>query len=627
MAAEDATPAMSATRRAPTPMSTGANRSAKPPRSLWSPAITFLLACAHAVFIVLLAEPDALSLLPALGLLVPLALLAERTGAPLRASAAVWLTASIAWGFAHAWIGGISFLGLPLLAAVMGLFSAIPLLLATRLRSRWSVSPLLSLPALWAGLEFFRGEILFTGYAWFLLGNESIPLVERTAGTLDQYGRSFALAVAAMASLAMLTRIARRARKERVRGKGVEAQLAVLLALVAWWGSGFVGFGQREPVETQAEPLRAAMIQSAVSQEVRTNWNIDQRLEEFGRILRLTALAYDTFPELDVIVWPETMFAGGSLDTQAVAEERAAALAFRTSTGELVPSTLFYDALMQMSAERTPGVDLLIGAIGFESLRIELEEDGSADLTWDRKHNSLFTLRDGAVRARADKRRLAPFGEVLPYVDAWPWLRERVLAAAANGMPFDLDPGAPAPAPGTIAARDGRRVRFATTICFEVAADDVHRASLLAPDPAGENGRGAELIVNVSNDGWFGGSVRAHLNHLHLARVRSAERRTPTLRAANTGICAAIDASGAVLGTTFLSEEGRVTEQHDLPPGGIGVWGVRYAELLIPTPASAVPTMLNSGWVFFASALLGAALAFVPRKLPPDERPSDADRA
>jgi apolipoprotein N-acyltransferase len=101
-------------------------------------------------------------------------------------------------------------------------------------------------------------------------------------------------------------------------------------------------------------------------------------------------------------------------------------------------------------------------------------------------------------------------------------------------LPYiDAVPGADDQPPITAAGE-----RLAITICYE----DVFGAEQLhyLPD--------ATMLVNVSNDGWFGDSIAPH-QHLQIARVRAAEAGRYMLRATNTGVTAVIDNQGGVVGT------------------------------------------------------------------------------
>jgi apolipoprotein N-acyltransferase len=92
--------------------------------------------------------------------------------------------------------------------------------------------------------------------------------------------------------------------------------------------------------------------------------------------------------------------------------------------------------------------------------------------------------------------------------------------------------------------------RIAVTICYE----DVFGAEQLHSLPD------ATLLVNVSNDAWFGDSIAPH-QHLQIARVRAAEVGRYLLRATNTGVSAVIDPAGGVVDTLPLFEAGVLTAE------------------------------------------------------------------
>jgi apolipoprotein N-acyltransferase len=79
-------------------------------------------------------------------------------------------------------------------------------------------------------------------------------------------------------------------------------------------------------------------------------------------------------------------------------------------------------------------------------------------------------------------------------------------------------------------------LQVATAICYE----DAYASEMLYAFPD------AGLIINVSNDAWFGDSIAAH-QHLEIARMRSLETGRPSIRATNTGISAFIDHEGEIV--------------------------------------------------------------------------------
>ena len=131
----------------------------------------------------------------------------------------------------------------------------------------------------------------------------------------------------------------------------------------------------------------------------------------------------------------------------------------------------------------------------------------------------------------------------MPLISKWPWLEERLLALGAAGMSFNLDAGTN-PQPFSLNHAEGL-ISIATPICFEDTVPSACRNLIW------RNGRkAADVIVNASNDGWFGSFDCVRRMHLEVARFRAIENRVPLLRAANTGISAHVDSSGRVIART-----------------------------------------------------------------------------
>ncbi len=126
------------------------------------------------------------------------------------------------------------------------------------------------------------------------------------------------------------------------------------------------------------------------------------------------------------------------------------------------------------------------------------------------------------------KHHLVPFGESIPLKPFTGWFINSVLAIPLA----DQAAGA-----ARAAAVRGRRARqLAVNICYE----DVFGAELI---PAA---RAATLLVNVTNDAWYGRSIAAR-QHNQIAAMRALETGRPMLRATNTGITSAIAHDGRVL--------------------------------------------------------------------------------
>jgi apolipoprotein N-acyltransferase len=185
---------------------------------------------------------------------------------------------------------------------------------------------------------------------------------------------------------------------------------------------------------------------------------------------------------------------------------------------------------------------MLIGADGVDGLDLDVLEGGAVEATEDARYNSTYLVQDGNVMpSRYDKLHLTPFGEVMPYISRWKTLESLFLQVGigAAGMQFNLDAGSRA-VTHTLETESGP-VRLATPICFEGIMPGVCRRLAYA---AGQ--RRADLFVQVTNEGWFGDFDPGREQHLQIVRWRAVELGISIVRAANTGISAAIDPSGRV---------------------------------------------------------------------------------
>lgn len=157
-------------------------------------------------------------------------------------------------------------------------------------------------------------------------------------------------------------------------------------------------------------------------------------------------------------------------------------------------------------------------------------------------YNSMLLLAAGEKAQWYRKVHLVPFGEYLPLQPFSSWVLRILHIPLA-----DMSPGQPAQPAMTLGT-----LRIAGNICYE----DLFGHELRA------GARDAHLLVNGSNLAWFGDSV-ALPQHLQIARFRSLETGRPMLRATNTGMTAAIEHDGQVVGlaTPFRAEVVEATVQ------------------------------------------------------------------
>jgi apolipoprotein N-acyltransferase len=223
-------------------------------------------------------------------------------------------------------------------------------------------------------------------------------------------------------------------------------------------------------------------------------WQPGQRERTLELYAGLTAPHLGT----DIIVWPEAALPALERDIRP-----------------------FLDSLH--AAARARGSDVILG-------QLRRDPDTGA------YYNAMLAL--GATEQWYDKRRLVPFGEFFPVpAQVREWLR-------LMNLPYsDFAPG-PRDQPPLAAAGE----MLAPTICYEdaYASEQLHIA------------RDATLLVNVSNDAWFGNSTAPH-QHLDISRMRALETGRPMLRATNDGVTALIAHDGRLLGTLPQFQAGVLT--------------------------------------------------------------------
>jgi apolipoprotein N-acyltransferase len=211
-------------------------------------------------------------------------------------------------------------------------------------------------------------------------------------------------------------------------------------------------------------------------------WDKSRRYDVYQAYVDLTSEHWDS----DIVVWPET----------------AIPTFYRVANKDFIPG--LEKQLKQHDTE------LLSGVFTYEP--------GS-----ERIFNSLVTL-GGDVQIY-NKQHLVPFGEYLPLR----WIFEVFRSFVTIPM-SDLSAGEGS------SVLQMRGIPVGVSICYEAAfGEEIKRA---LPE--------AQLLMNVTNDAWFGDSLAPH-QHLQIARTRSLETGRYMVRAANTGVSAVIDMKGRVL--------------------------------------------------------------------------------
>jgi len=452
------------------------------------------------------------------------------------------------WIWTHYWVHEISVAGVIPLVINLALYTFLFLWIATHLVRRFGHDALI-LPLVWVGIEFFRGSIAWTGYPWYFIAH---PLIDSPMGILAMPaswgGVYFVSFLSAIYSVMLLIAITSRSSRDRLHAGSVAG-----VFFAGWVGAGYLMI----PSEPEhAQRLRTAIIQPDVPQDNREDWTVRQRVRDWLRLrdLTLAAIGDPTNPTpVDVIIWPEGFVPGWTFDPVSLETERSAHLAWNLTprspndVPELpalpsrIEATTIVDELLIL--QHAIDIPMVVGSVAFDNLRIVDTPEG-IEYERDAMYNSAFVVLDGEVQpVWYDKLHLTPFGEVMPYISSWGWLEHKLLAFGAEGMDFVLSAGKSARVLTIPLKRaDGAAsVSLATPICFEATVPSVCRSLVF------DHGkRRAGVLVNMTNDGWFGSWDPGRASHLLTARWRCVELNTPMLRCANTGISCAIDHHGRV---------------------------------------------------------------------------------
>jgi apolipoprotein N-acyltransferase len=236
-----------------------------------------------------------------------------------------------------------------------------------------------------------------------------------------------------------------------------------------------------------SSPLKVGVIQPNFSLDVK--WNSEYALHMLWVQEKLTEEV--AAKGADFVIWPESALYGYLVNE-------------KEKIGKIV---------------RKDDIYLLMGSNHYDDSSAQRPED----VTY---YNSAFLLDPkGNILGRYDKRHLAPFGEYVPMANLIGFVGKIVPAIS------DFTPGRKS----TLFDINGRK--FSVLICFENSFPHLVR----------ESAQGADFLVQITNDGWFGRSSQPWQD-LAIAVFRSIENGTTLIRCANTGISCFVDPWGRVSG-------------------------------------------------------------------------------
>jgi apolipoprotein N-acyltransferase len=448
--------------------------------------------------------------------LVPLlyALLNERTAAHPRylrhaaligyASGVLWYILNCYWIYQtmcyYGHVPPIGSAGIVLLySLVLGLYFAAFGFLLAFFRRRFSLTTALILaPFLWTALELAAARI--TSVPWDQLGYSQVDSlwITQLAPVSGVYGISFALVVANVVLFAVWTTPQRRA--AWIIGSVSVATLILLFISTCWI------LPPHAPTNHYAVLLQPNIDVATNDNWIGPQWDNDPNwlltqsqltctpawygmppAHNTGGVQPPTPLCAPNTPPPGLILWPEvaSWFRSDDPRTQSL--------------------------LAQIAT--TNHAPVVAGMVG---------EDSTGTY-----NSAVFVQPDGSVAGRYDKIHLVPFGEFIPFRSFF------FFAHHLTNQVGDFDRGTQRK---VFAANTPDHTKYGIFICYEsVFADEIRHFAL----------NGAQVLVNISDDGWYG-DTSAPWQHLNMARMRAIENRRWIIRDTNNGITTVIDPYGRV---------------------------------------------------------------------------------
>lgn len=435
---------------------------------------------------------------------------------------------SAGWGFGFGYFfAGLFWIGeaflveadvfawlLPFAVTVMPAGLALFYGLAAAVARKWwrpGLSRVLVLAVALAAAEWLRGHIL-TGFPWNVLGYAltfNLAAMQMTS-VLGIYGLTLwtVLALAAPAVLAADRADHETTWRALIPGGAI---LAATLVVLLGYGTARLSAGPAPMLPG----VKLRIVQPSVPQ--REKWRPEKQREIFLDHMALSRRsasgALDDLDGVTHVVWAEA-----AMPFMPLSKPEAL-----SAIGELLPD----------------GTHLVAGA-----LRIE-----NATMGEPRRlaYNSLMTFDpSGSLVTLYDKIHLVPFGEYLPFQETLESIGLEQLTRMRGGFSIGPKPRPLVAVPGL--------PPVGGLICYEA----------IFPAAVVQGAARPGLLINVTNDGWFGNTTGPH-QHFHQSRIRAVEEGLPLIRSANNGISAVFDAEGRILHRLELNQRGVIDSQ--LPAG------------------------------------------------------------
>jgi apolipoprotein N-acyltransferase len=375
------------------------------------------------------------------------------------------------------------------MAVVIVAFYYAAVLCVFKVLYRWKpFAGYVSLPFLWVGMEYFRTLSQFA-FPWSDIGyTQSYYLyILQIVSVISVHGLSFLI----VAVNVLLWQVLRKDLSPQRRLTSAYASVGIVIALVA------NGWAMTPPYPKPGT-YPVALLQGSVPVDLK--WELENEGYSVKLYDSLTQTVTDTTTKL--VIWPESA-APCYLSNDIYCRQTVSAIARKSHKYHLV------------------------GALGVTT------QD-----TVSHYFNSCYQFNpEGTLEGRYDKMKLVPFSEQAPYQDYIPILKRDVLTKYLTLIDrfnvqwwSDFHPG------DTMRLFSLPDANYGVLICFESTFPEFVREMVR---------KGADFVVGITNDTWFGGSVGIYM-HSRIFITRAVENRCWMARAANSGLTFIVDDYGRI---------------------------------------------------------------------------------
>jgi apolipoprotein N-acyltransferase len=360
-------------------------------------------------------------------------------------------------------------------------------------------------PLLWVGLDFIR-SFLFSGFPWQDLAYSQYKalLLIQTADVAGHFGVTFHIVLvnSVTALLFVLWRDNRAVAQSslsvlmtlRIRKAWFHAVLPALCIMLIVMAYNLLRYRQISEEIESSPKMKIALVQGNIEQDQK--WSPAMRLKTIEIYTELSEQALEQGDEAPaLLVWPET------------------ALPF------LISDNPYFNNLKKQLITKEK-IWLLSGAPFYKKAGIKKSQQTRREVL---AYNSAYLFTpEGEIGGRYDKQHLVPFGEYIPLSNYLP-LPGPLVENIGN-----FSAGKP------VSPLSCQSAQIGVLICFE---------SIFPKLARDWTSGGANLLVNITNDAWFGRSS-APWQHLSMTVFRALENRRSMARSANTGVSTVIDPLG-----------------------------------------------------------------------------------